>query len=83
MGPHQEYLIYEIEKIYRQAVRWVLSDYNHYSSVLEVHAKITWKANARKQKVYISRITADSMAVAIGVWQGYDVYVYYFVYSYN
>ena len=27
--PHQEYLIYEIEKIQRRAARWALSDYNH------------------------------------------------------
>ena len=31
--PHQEYLIYEIEKIQIPATRWTLSDYNRYSIV--------------------------------------------------
>ena len=40
--PHQEYLIYEIEKIQRQAARWALSDYNHYSSVTEMLRLLGW-----------------------------------------
>ena len=30
---NQEYSIYEIEKIQKPVARWVVSDYNHYSSV--------------------------------------------------
>ena len=52
--PHQEYLIYEIQKIQRWAARWALSDYNHYSSV----TKISLMANTGKWKVYLfSRLT--------------------------
>ena len=46
--PHQEYLIYEIEKIQRPAARWTLSDYNRYSSSYDRNAKFAWMTNTGK-----------------------------------
>ena len=53
--PHQEYLIYEIDKIQRQAARWALSDYNHYSSVTEMLNLLGWPTLESRR--YISRLT--------------------------
>ena len=50
---YQEYLIYEIEKIQRQAARWVLSDYNCYSSVTEMLNLLGWPT--LESRKYISR----------------------------
>ena len=53
--PHQEYLVYEIEKIQRRAARWALSDYNRYSSVSEMLRSIGWPTLESRR--HISRLT--------------------------
>ena len=40
--PHQEYLIYDIEKIQRRAARWVLSDYSYYCCVTDMLNRLKW-----------------------------------------
>ena len=52
--PHQEYLIYEIEKIQRQAARWTLSDYNRYSSMIEMLNLLGW--STLESRRYNSRL---------------------------
>ena len=56
--PHQEYLIYEIEKIQRRAARWALSDYNRYSSVTEI--LICLDGQHWKVEGIISRLTENN-----------------------
>ena len=40
--PYQKYLTDNIEKIQRQAARWVLSDYRQQSSVTDMLHKLQW-----------------------------------------
>ena len=53
--PHQEYLIYEIEKLQRRATRWALSDYNCYSSMTEMLNLLGWPTLESRR--YNSRLT--------------------------
>ena len=54
-GPYKEYLIYEIEKIWRWIARWSFSDYNHYSSVAEMLKSPRWPTLESWR--YICRLT--------------------------
>ena len=49
--PHQEYLIYDIEKIQRRAARWVLSDYSYYSSVTDILKCLKWPTLQERRHV--------------------------------
>ena len=49
--PHQEYLIYEIEKIQRCSARSVLSDYSYYSSVTDMLKCLKWPTLQERRHV--------------------------------
>jgi len=49
--PHQEYLIYDIEKIQHRAARWVLSDYSYYSSVTDMLKRLKWPTLQERRHV--------------------------------
>jgi len=53
--PHQIYQIHDIEKIQRRAARWVISDYNLYSSVTEMLKLLEWPTLQTRRR--ISRIS--------------------------
>ena len=53
--PHQQYLIDNIEKIQRQAARWVLSDYRQQSSVTNMLNQLHWPT--LQLRCYISRLS--------------------------
>ena len=55
--PHQEYLIYEIEKIQRRAAKWALSDYNLYSSVTEMLKSLGWPTLESRRYITGSRLS--------------------------
>jgi len=49
--PHQGYLIYDLEKIQRRAARWVLSDYNHCSSVTNMLSFLKWPILQERRRI--------------------------------
>ena len=49
--PYQEYLIYDLEKIQRRAARWVLSNYNYYSSVTDMLKTLKWPTLQERRNI--------------------------------
>ena len=51
--PYQEYLIYNLKEIQRRAARWVLSNYNYYSSVTDMLKTFKWPTLQKRRHISI------------------------------
>ena len=66
-SPHQQHLVYSIEKVQRRAVRYVYRNYSYQASVTQMQAALGWDTlEQRRKKAIVTmgyKITNDLVAI--------------------